>query len=215
MKIIDFIKGLFKKPDYKEKLKEFISSNKNIDISTIESEEISKEVEYAINNKLTGFGLDTDKIKHEVIKRVLYSVQQELVNSKDHLSEKYILRLSTELTIEFVDEYITYNSPIDNDKIIESYQKFIDANMERVKKEDEEAAKALKDQYENVDTLPEAEYNKASEYDDPYFNVYGEEKEDIIPPVDEESDIIEDDGSIEILEYPDYESEVENIEDEE
>ena len=212
MKIIDFIKGLFKKPDYKEKLKSFIASNPNIDISYIIAREIDTVVEDAIENKLTGFGLglDYDIINTKVSTNVYNKVLSEL--SKSDLPEKEKRKLNLELSMEFIENYIFENTPIDNDKIIESFQRFIDANMERVKKEDEEAAKALKDQYENVDTLPEAEYIKASEYDDPYFNVYGEEKEEIIPPVDEESDVIEDDGSIEILNYPDYEAENEGDE---
>jgi nicotinamide riboside kinase len=137
MKIIDFIKGLFKKSDYKERLESFIASNSNIDISSIIAKEIDIEVQHAIQNKLTGFGLDTDVINTRVYTKVYRRVLSEL--SKSNLSEKEKQRLNSELSMEFIENYIFEHTPIDNDKIIESYQRFIDANMERIKKEDEEA----------------------------------------------------------------------------
>lgn len=213
MKIIDIIKRIFKRINPTDELLEFISK---IDFTDIVEEEIDNEVKHAINNNLTTFGLDHDKILNKCTVRAYNRINTKL--EKSNYNSRKLTSLKSVLDINLVSSCIMNNVPIDDDKIINSYQKFIDANAERIRLEDEEAAKSLKDQYEDVDTLPEAVLMNASSYEDPYFKTYGETDEEIIPPVDEESDIIEDDGSIEILEYPDYESvsdEEDDIKDEE
>lgn len=182
-----------KLPDGDEKLKELLESMKSIVIANI--------IESLNNLKIDDKSLPLAEIES----KFLESIKDDIWNLIDNEIEKYrtidtliYSAIRNAVTQEKIEEYIytIFAEDTIQDKIIDIYNTAIKERAKEMVEEDESLSEEM-DAYENdeVEADPVEELDPAVDINAPV------EDQQIIPPVDEESDTVSiDDGSIEILE---------------